>query len=241
MVDALNPLLGFAAGALTILSPCVLPLVPIVLGSAAQANPRGPLALAAGLVVSFTATGLVIASLGNAADFDPELFRRFGAVLLALVGVLLLMQRLQDRLALAAAPLTSWANARQSGLNRYGLAGQAAIGLLLGLVWSPCVGPTLGAATVLAAQGTNQFAVGTTMAAFALGISAVLLGVAYAARSSFSGKRTQLLAAGKTGKRVFGGMLVAVGVMILTGGDRLLEGLILEHLPSSIIDLSVQV
>ena len=151
MVDALNPLLGFAAGALTILSPCVLPLVPIVLGSAAQANPRGPLALAAGLVVSFTATGLVIASLGNAADFDPELFRRFGAVLLALVGVLLLMQRLQDRLALAAAPLTSWAHARQSGLNRYGLAGQAAIGLLLGLVWSPCVGPTLGAATVLAA------------------------------------------------------------------------------------------
>lgn len=241
MTGALNPLLGFAAGGLTILSPCVLPLVPVVLASAAQANPRGPLALAAGLIASFTVTGLVLARLSGAADFDPETVRNAGALLLVVAGLFLLVQRLQDRLTLAAAPLASWAHAHQAGFERRGLVGQAGIGVLLGLVWSPCVGPTLGAATVLAAQGQSLVAAGATMAAFGLGIAAVLTGIAYTARASFARKRGALLATGKSGKRVLGGMLIAMGVLILTGADRLLEGLILSRLPPTLIDLSVQV
>ncbi len=240
MTGALNPLLGFAAGGLTILSPCVLPLVPVILGSAAQANPRGPLALAAGLVLSFTMTGLVIARLGSIAGFDPDIVRYAGAILLVLAGLLLLVKGLQDRLTIFAGPLASWAQARQSGLAQRGLAGQLAIGALLGLVWSPCVGPTLGAATVLASQGGSFFAAATTMAAFGLGIATVLLGIAYAARASFAQRRMALMATGMTGKRVLGGILVAMGALILTGGDRLLEGLILSVLPPALIDLSVQ-
>ena len=64
-MSTLNPLLAYAAGALTILSPCVLPLVPIVLGSAAQRHRLGPLALAAGLVGSFTIVGFAVAVLAH--------------------------------------------------------------------------------------------------------------------------------------------------------------------------------
>ena len=240
MTNVLNPLLGYAAGALTILSPCVLPLVPIVLAGAGQANPRGPLALSAGLVVSFTVTGFLIATLGSAGNFDADRFRSFGAVLLGLAGVLLVAQRLQDRLALAAGPLASWAHTRQQGLAAQGLAGQAGIGVLLGLVWSPCVGPMLGAATVLAAQGKDLGAVAATMAAFGLGIATVLLIIGYGARSAIGRHRTRFLAAGKIGKRVFGVLLMAVAALILSGFDRTLESFALAHLPSAVVDLSVK-
>lgn len=73
MSNALNPVLAYAAGALTILSPCVLPLVPIVLGSAAQRHRFGPLALATGLVISFSLTGFALATVGEAAGIDVRI------------------------------------------------------------------------------------------------------------------------------------------------------------------------
>lgn len=134
MSNALNPVLAYAAGALTILSPCVLPLVPIVLGSAAQRHRLGPLALAAGLVVSFSLTGFALATVGEAAGIESDTVRLIGAIVLVLIGLALIIpqfQRLSERLA---APLASWAGERQAGLEKYGLWGQAGIGVLLGLV-----------------------------------------------------------------------------------------------------------
>ncbi|WP_292948438.1 hypothetical protein [Novosphingobium sp.] len=91
MADVLSPVLAYAAGALTILSPCVLPLGPIVLGSAAQAHPRGPLALAGGLVTSFTLTGFLLATIGAASGFDGDWVRLTGAALLIAAGVALVV------------------------------------------------------------------------------------------------------------------------------------------------------
>src|SRR5215831_6250777 len=152
MPAGLSPVIAYAAGAITILSPCVLPLVPIVLGSAAQRHKWGPLALMAGLVVSFTLTGLAVATVGPALGFDSEALRLGGAVILLLFGIALLLPRLQNVVGRVVSPLATWAGSKQSRLERFGLVGQVAIGGLLGLVWSPCVGPTLGAATLLAAQ-----------------------------------------------------------------------------------------
>lgn len=241
MADALNPLLAYAAGALTILSPCVLPLVPIVLGSAAQAHRHGPLALAAGLVGSFTITGFLLATLGASSGFDGDWVRTAGAVMLLLAGIALLLPQVQALLTRLATPLADWANRRQAGLERYGLAGQAAIGVLLGLVWSPCVGPTLGAATVLAAQGENLGAVAVTMAAFGLGIASVLLVLALATRSVFTRWRGRLMSTGGTGKRVLGGLLAVVGVLIFTGGDKMLEGLLVSASPDWLVDLTTAI
>ncbi len=241
MADALSPVLAYAAGALTILSPCVLPLVPIVLGSAAQAHRYGPFALAAGLVGSFTLTGFLLATVGASSGFDGDWVRIAGAVMLVLAGVALVLPQAQALLTRAATPLANWANAKQAGLERYGLAGQAAIGVLLGLVWSPCVGPTLGAATVLAAQGENLVAVAITMAAFGLGIASTLLVLAMATRAVFSRWRGKLMSTGGTGKQVLGGLLVVVGVLIFTGGDKAIEGVLVAASPDWLVDLTTSI
>ncbi len=241
MADALSPLLAFGAGALTILSPCVLPLVPIVLGSAAQKHRFGQLALAAGLVASFTITGFTVATLGASSGFDGEIVRIAGAVMLVVAGMFLLVPAAQAVLTQAAMPLANWASERQAGLERFGLAGQAAIGVLLGLVWSPCVGPTLGAATVLAAQGENLGEVAFVMFAFGLGIAAVLLLIAFASRALFTRWRGRLMSAGGGGKRVLGGLLLTVGLMIFTGLDRILEGVLVSASPEWLTELTTMI
>ncbi len=241
MTAGLNPVLAFAAGALTILSPCVLPLVPIVIGSAAQQHRYGPLALAVGLVASFTLVGFAAATLGAASGFDSDVVRMVGAVMLLLVGLALVAPRVQAAVERALTPLARWASARQSGLERFGLAGQAAIGGLLGLVWSPCVGPTLGTATVLAAQGRNLGEVALVMLGFGLGIASVLLVLAFATRGVLTRWRGRLMQAGGNGKRVLGGIILVVGALILSGGDRFVEGVVVSNSPEWLTNLTTMI
>ncbi len=241
MSSGLNPLLAFVAGTLTILSPCVLPLVPIVLSGAGRSHKWGPIALGLGLVLSFTAAGFAIAVFGQSAGFDDEFVRAAGAVIILLVGLLLIVPGAQSLLARATAPIASWAGERQSRLERFGLAGQAGIGVLLGLVWSPCVGPTLGAATVLAAEGHNLVDAAVVMAAFGLGIATMLVLLAFASRSFLSRWRGRMLSAGGHGRIIFGIVLVVVALLILTGVDRLIEGIFVELSPDWLTDLTTSV
>ena len=130
--------LAFAAGVLSILSPCVLPIMPIVLGAAASEHRWGPAALAMGLAVSFVAIGLFVATVGYSIGLDTELFRNVAAALMIAVGVILLVPRFQERLALAGAPLVTWSDRHLGGPRQSGLGGQISTGLLLGAVWSLC-------------------------------------------------------------------------------------------------------
>src|SRR5215470_9579158 len=140
--------LAFVAGVLSILSPCVLPLIPIVLGTAASQQRLGPVALAIGLAVSFVAVGLFVATIGYSIGVDAGVFRAASATVL-------LVPRLQARLALASGPIANWTDQRFGNAHGNGIAGQFWVGVLLGAAWSPCVGPTLGAASLLAAQGRD--------------------------------------------------------------------------------------
>ena len=139
--------LALLAGVLSTLSPCVLPLLPIVLGAALTEHRFGPVALAAGLALSFVVIGLFVATVGFAIGLDQDIFRNVAAALLIVIGAVLLLPRLQAQVAVAAGPFGNWAQSQAGGMSRSGLAGQFAVGLLLGAVWSPCAGPTLGAAS----------------------------------------------------------------------------------------------
>jgi cytochrome c biogenesis protein CcdA len=231
MSASLNPAIGYAAGALTILSPCVLPLVPIVLGGAAQRHRFGPVALAAGLVLSFTATGFFVATIGDSIGLDSDTFRLVGALALLAIGVVLLVPKLQDRIAAAAGPLVNWGGRSQAALEQYGLAGQAGIG----------VGPTLGAATVLAAQGDDLGQVALVMAAFGCGIASVLLLIGLAARSVISRWRGRMMKAGHGGKQALGALVVVVGLLIFTGTDHLIEGWVVSNSPDWLINLTTSI
>src|SRR3989337_2013475 len=121
--------LAFVAGALSVLSPCVLPLLPIVLGTASSEHRLGPAALAAGLAVSFTAIGLFVATIGFAAGLDTGVFRTVAAILLIGAGAVLLVPRLQEQFALAAAPVSNWAGSYADTFTPGGLPGQFGLGL----------------------------------------------------------------------------------------------------------------
>jgi cytochrome c-type biogenesis protein len=237
----LSPVLAFGAGALTILSPCVLPLVPIVLGTAAQKHRFGPLALAAGLIGTFTLVGFAVATLGASTGFDGEIVRQFGAVLILVAGLVLFLPVAQNMLTRLATPLANWADLRITGLERFGLMGQATIGVLLGLVWSPCVGPTLGAATVLAAQGEDLAQVALVMFAFGLGIASVLVVLALATRAFLTKWRGKMMATGSGGKRIFGGLLMVIGILIFTGFDRVVEGVLVSASPEWLTELTTMI
>ena len=173
---------AFVAGLLSILSPCVLPLIPIVLGTALSEHRLGPVALALGVALSFTAIGLFVATIGFAAGIDADVFQRAAAVLLVLIGVVLLVPALQVRVATAAGPIGGFAQERFGGFSSQGLVGQFGVGLLLGAVWSPCTGPTLGAASLMAAQSKRLWLVALVMLAYGLGAGLPMMALGFLSR-----------------------------------------------------------
>jgi cytochrome c biogenesis protein CcdA len=232
--------LAFLAGALSVLSPCVLPLVPVVLGTAASEHRLGPLALAAALALSFTAIGLFVATIGFAAGLDTDLFRTASAVLLIAVGVLLLVPRLQEQFATAAGPVSQWAGGYLDNFAATGLAGQFGLGVLLGAVWSPCVGPTLGAASLLAAKGEDLGQVALTMFVFGIGAALPLMLLGFISREAMQRWRGRLLDAGKGGKTLLGVLLLAIGLLIATGLDKRLEAALVDASPDWLTNLTTR-
>ncbi len=231
---------GLLAGVLSTLSPCVLPLLPLVLGGAMAAHRFGMVALAAGLVLSFTGVGLFVATVGFSLGLDGDVFRIASAVLLAGLGIVLLSGALQTRLAVAASGVGDAGNRLMTRLSPSGLGGQFVIGLILGAVWSPCVGPTLGAASVLAARGQNLGAVAAVMAAFGLGAALPLALVGSLSREALKRWRGRMLSAGKSGKYALGAGALAVALLILTGGDRALETAAVAYSPDWLTDLTTR-
>jgi cytochrome c-type biogenesis protein len=231
--------LALAAGMLSVLSPCVLPILPIVLGAAASERKWGPVALAIGLSISFVAIGLFVATVGFAVGLDAGVFRYVAAVLMLAIGLVLMLPGFQAQLAVASGPIANWADARFSSV-RSGASGQFWVGVLLGAVWSPCVGPTLGAASLLAAQGRDLGQVGVTMFAFGLGAALPLLALGLLSREALVRWRHRLASAGKGAKAGLGALFVAIGVLVLTNVDKSIETLLVEASPQWLTDLTTR-
>jgi cytochrome c biogenesis protein CcdA len=231
---------GLLAGVLSTLSPCVLPILPLVLAGAAAAHRFGMLALAAGLTLSFTVVGLFVATIGFSLGFDGDVLRVASAVLLAALGLVLLSGAAQDRLAVAASGLGDAGSRLLTRLSPAGWSGQLVIGCVLGAVWSPCVGPTLGAASVLAAQGKDLLSVASVMLAFGLGASLPLLLVGALSREAMRRWRGRMAGAGRGGKFALGVGAVLVALLILTGADHAIETAAVAATPDWLTDLTTR-
>ena len=234
--------LGFAflAGVLTILSPCVLPIVPLALGAAATEHRFGPAALAAGLAISFVAIGLFVATVGFSIGIDEGVFRAVAAVLMIAIGLVLLIPVAQTRFAIAAGPVGTWASERLDRVSRAGLGGQFVVGLLLGAVWTPCVGPTLGAASVLASRAESLGSVAATMAVFGVGAATPLLALGMLSREAMMRWRSTLMSAGRRAKIALGALLVLVGIAVLTAYDKKIETALVEASPDWLTTLTTR-
>ncbi|MDP3544900.1 MAG: cytochrome c biogenesis CcdA family protein [Phreatobacter sp.] len=231
---------AFLAGIVSILSPCVLPILPIVLGGAASEHRRGPLALAAGLAVSFTAIGLFVATIGFSVGLDLGVFRMVAGLILLAFGLAMLVPAAGARLATAAGPLSDWTQSRFGGFDRAGLSGQFGVGLLLGAVWSPCVGPTLGAASLMAARGENLGEVGLTMLAFGIGAGLPLAVLGAMSRERLLGLRDRMMSAGQGAKTALGLVVVAVALLVLTGYDKIIEAALVDASPAWLTTLTTR-
>lgn len=232
--------LALLAGLLSILSPCVLPLVPIVVGTAIDEHRWGPAALAAGLATSFVAIGLFVATVGFSLGLDQDIFRKLAAALLISIGAILLLPRLQEQLAAASGPIGNWVETQTGNREGRGLGKQFTVGLLLGAVWSPCVGPTLGAASVLAARSEQLPQVALTMLAFGLGAAIPLLAIGTMSREAVLRWRGRMLSAGRGGKAVMGIVLLLTGALIMSGLDKRLETLLVEASPAWLTELTTR-
>ncbi|MGU3463604.1 cytochrome c biogenesis CcdA family protein [Methylobacterium sp. C33D] len=232
--------LAFIAGILSVLSPCVLPLLPLVLGAAASEDRLGPAALAAGLALSFVAIGLFVATVGFAIGLDDDVFRTVAAIMLVPIGLVLMVPAAQTRLAVTAGPVSNWIESRLGGFSTAGLLGQFGVGLLLGAVWSPCVGPTLGAASLLAAQGRDLGTAALTMPLFGLGAALPLLLLGTLSREVLMRWRDRMIGLGKGLKVALGAILVATGLMIATGYDKAAETVLVNASPAWLTNLTTR-
>ena len=232
--------LSVAAGSLTTLSPCVFPLLPLVVSGAVQANPWSPLAMGAGMAASFALIGTALGALGPALGVDGDSVRIAGAWLLLAFAAVMLVPRLGARFTAWMTPIASQASAAAARLDGGSLAGALALGGVLGFVWTPCSGPLLGSTLTLVASEGGAAQGALALGLFGVGAAAPLVGVAYASRRGFAAARTWVLAHVAVLKGAFGVLIGALGAAILTGADKWFEARIVAILPDAWVALTTR-
>lgn len=230
--------LGTLAGALTTLSPCVLPILPFVVLGALDRHRFGPVALAAGLIVAFAGFGMLVYGAGSAFDISADSIRLASAAMLVLFGGFLLSTALAERVSALGAPVTGLLNRTLERFSPTGVGGQFALGALLGAVWSPCSGPTLGAAVTLAASGNSPAKAAAIMLFFGVGASLPLLAVAYGSRQTLRARRELFAKIERRTRPALGGVLIAAGLLVLLGLDRVLEAAFVKVMPNWLVTLT---
>jgi cytochrome c biogenesis protein CcdA len=230
---------AYAAGLLTLINPCVLPVLPIVLASALDASRWGPVALAAGMSVSFVVFGVLVTAFGAGIGLTQDRLAEIGAVIMVLFGAVLLTPVLARGFETATAGISARADAGITQMETSGLQGQFLGGLLLGAVWSPCIGPTLGGAIALASQGESLIYAGVIMSAFALGVSTLIVGLGMGARGAIRARAGALRGLASRSKPILGVVFIGVGAMLFFKFHYVIEAWALEVMPIWLQDLSV--
>jgi cytochrome c-type biogenesis protein len=226
--------LALLAGVFTIASPCVLPILPIVLGTAVTKTEAGsrvrPLFIVAGFVLSFAALGMLLASVSQSVVVAQETVRLVALVLLGLSGMAMLwrgpydwvMTRLREPLDRIGA---------QAGNAGSGHAGGFVLGVSLGAVWTPCAGPVLASILVLVAQAQNIGWSALLLMLYAIGAGIPMLAIAYGGR--FMTTRVRLVARhAHRLQQIFGALIVLTAIAIYFHYDVLIYAWILKFLPN---------
>lgn len=231
-------ILGFLAGALTLINPCVLPVLPIVLASTLQSGRQGPLAIAAGMSVSFVIFGMLLATIGHSIGLTEGVLSQTGAVLMMLFGIVLVVPKLNQVFANATANFSSKADTQMNNLSTSTFKSQLLGGMLLGAVWSPCIGPTLGGAISLASQGKDLLWAFAIMSSFALGVSSVILALGYGTRKAIGIRQKNLHGIAARAKPIMAITYLVVGTMIFFKLHYIIEAWLVNVIPNWFLNLS---
>ena len=204
-----------------------------------QRNRIAPLAMGLGMIASFAGIGMVLGALGPLLGIDADTVRVAGAAMLIAFAVVMLVPALGERFTQWMLPLASSANAASTRLDAGSISGALMLGGVLGLVWSPCSGPLLGSALTLVASEGGVARGGVVLGIFGLGAAIPLVAAAYASRSGFARAREWVLAHMHGVRLAFALLLGAMGLAILTGGDKWLEAQVVRWMPDAWLNLTV--
>jgi cytochrome c biogenesis protein CcdA len=219
---------AFIAGVVTVLSPCVLPLLPVIFATAAQEGRARPLGVVIGFVGSFTLATLALSFLVRSLGVSPDLNRLIAATILIVLGLVLAVPAFHSAFEAAAGRLVSRLPAGRQHSN--GLLGGLAVGVGLGFAWSPCVGPIMASVITLALnQQVDAGAVAIALA-FALG-TAIPMGAAILGGRRLVSRLAWFQANAAAIQRAMGVLLVLTGLAILLGWDRQVQILLLTWFP----------
>lgn len=230
---------SFIAGLLTTLSPCVLPILPFLLGSALRKNKKAPLYMILGLAVSFVVVGFTLSRFGTLLGLDGDQIRQGSALILILTGIFFLSKKAQSAVS---EKLTKFANIGSSTSSQWKLDETSSLdsillGGLLGIIWSPCAGPTLGVAVSLASQEGVTLDALKIMIIYALGAAIPMLLISYGLRTFFQKNQGKIIGFAENSKAFFGVILLLAGLFIFFGIDKTVEAFLLNCLPQAWVDL----
>ncbi len=207
--------LAFGGGVITVLSPCVLPVLPIIIGRSLQSHRYGPIALVAGLVGGFAVAGSL---LGFAASWIPDVVDGLRSIAIVILLVMCL---------LSIFPQWGYRFFRYFSINsdrptRLGLFGEFCLGTQLGLLWTPCAGPVLASILLLAAVQHQPLSAFGMLLVYGLGAAIPLLILAHGGR--YWGQRLlQLRSHSSKIQRIGGIMIVSTAIAMLLGIDVWLQ------------------
>jgi cytochrome c biogenesis protein CcdA len=233
-----NLALSIVAGGLTTLSPCVFPILPLVVGGALQANKLAPVAMGAGLISVFALMGVLVGAFGSALGIDSNLIHTAGATLLVAFGVVMLVPQLSAAFTRLMTPISSLAGDASQRIQGTSIVSAFGLGGLLGMVWSPCSGPLLASALALVATQGSALRGAVVLGAFGLGAAIPLVAIAYASRSGFAKARNTLQRHIDVFKKGFAILIILLGFAVLTGVNKRIEAFLTDQLPDSWLTLT---
>lgn len=217
---------AFLSGIVTILSPCILPVLPIVL-SGSVGGKRRPLGVILGFVAGFSLFTLALSTLVRALDIPPDTLRIAAVILIISFGAVMAVPRLRGGFELLASRMTG---RRRKQPSMAGFTGGILVGVSLGLLWTPCVGPIM--ASVISLAVTRSVDGGTVLIilAYSLGTSIPMLAIMAGGRSLI--KRFSFLSKNPARiQRIFGVFMILVGLSIGFGLDRRFQSTVLRVFP----------
>jgi len=233
--------LALVAGALSTLSPCVFPLLPMVVGGVAHTHHQlGPLATGAGMVVAFVFFGVMLGAVGPTLGIDVGYLRTAAGLLLLAIALVLLLPEGREQTPAWLSRLATMAQRASARLHPETVHGAFLLGVLLGMVWSPCSGPLLGSGMALVATKGGLLNGGLILGAFGIGAALPLMAVAHASRTVFARMRRWVLGRGADLRHGFAMLIGLMGVAVLTGFDRWLEAKVLDLLPDAWVQLTTR-
>ncbi len=225
------------AGLLTSFSPCVISALPFVISSSFSENKKGPLFLVGGLITSFVLLGVLFGLSTKVFGLEQETLKHATAVVFILIGLVFLFSQLGNYLSALVSPIANSSNNLANRIDLKGSFGQFLLGFLFGIIWSPCSGPTLGYALTLVAKENNIPFGALIMFIYGLSASLPLLFVAYVSKSFIQKNMGKVNSVYYFVKKAMGIFLILLGVLTLSGLDKVIEAFIIRNIPEFLLDL----